>query len=300
MRIKIWNWKTFLCLSGVLAFASLNGCKDSEFSNRGKIPAVQFYGPTAQPNIVAVRWQKVDSGLMQSVCAYESLRELSICGATRDGSPIFPQISSLPNLETLHIVEVPLTDCELQSLSTATKLTSLELSRTGITGAGLQSLAKLPLKRLVIRDRELSMEGLQAIASMTELEELELCVPGLYMADMPNLASKDNLRSLIITDGHFSYREFGGLKFLMGANKLTDLQLSGVNLNDRSLKSISTLSNLRNLTIGKSVISDEGIEYLSSLEKLQSVDVPSSNSLRNVIRLAESTEEKPLARPVRS
>jgi hypothetical protein len=295
------KWKKWLGLSSAVVLALLSGCKDSEFSHRNdKVQIAQFYGPESQPHTATVRWQEIDRALIQSVCAHLSLRELNLCGVTRDGSPIFPQIAKLPILETLSIVEVPLTDDDLGTLSEARRLTSLELSRTGIKGCGLQYLVKLPLKRLVIRDQQLSYEGLQAIARMAELEELELCIPGIHLADMPTLASNNKLKSLTITDGHFSYREYGGLKFLMGATNLTDLHLSGVSLNDRSLKSISTLSNLRNLTIEESVISEEGIEYLTKLEHLQSVDVPTLYSLQNTVRLAESIDDEPLPQPLRS
>jgi Leucine-rich repeat (LRR) protein len=296
-----WNWKRMLGLSGALAMALLSGCKDSEFSQRQEVVEIaQFYGPKSEPHIATVRWQKLDSELLKSVCTHLSLRELNICGATRDGSSIFPQVAELPNLEMLNIVEVPVKDDELLALSEAKRLTSVELSRTGISGCGLQHLTKLPLKRLVIRDKQLSLEGLRAIASMTELEELELCISDIQLADLPTLASNKNLRSVTITDGHFSYREFGGLKFLMGATNLTDLHLSGTNLNDRTLKAISTLNNLQNLTIEKCVISEEGIKHLSKLENLHSVDVPTLHSLRGTIQLAETIEDKPLPRPIRS
>lgn len=303
MGSKNWNLNK-LCLSGAVVLTLLSGCKDSEFSHRTKgVSTAQFFGPASQPNIAAVRWQKIDAASMQSICSHRSLRELSICGGTRDGSPIFPQLSTLPNLEMLNIVEFPLTDDELAGLSDAPNLSSVELSRTGISGHGLQHLAKLPLKRLVIRDRQLSLEGLQAIASMTGLEELELCIPGIHLADMPTLASNNTLRSVIIAEGQFSFREYGGLKFLLGASKLTDLQLSGVSLNDRSLKPICSLSSLQNLTIGKSVISEEGIKFLSSLEHLHSLDVPSLPSLQNALRLADANgevvDEAPLPRPIR-
>ncbi len=238
MRIVNWNWKKWSVRSA-LFLALLGGCKDSEFSSRTTRPPIaQFYGPEPQPHTATIRWQKIDSELIKLVCGHASLQELNICGATRDGSPIFPQVSKLPNLETLSIVEVPVADDELSGLSEMACLKSLELSRTGISGSGLQHLANLPLRRLVIRDKQLSLEGLQAIANMKELEELELCIPSIHLADLPTLASINKLKSVIVTDGHFSYREFGGLKFLIGSTSLTDLQLSGDSMNDRSLKSI--------------------------------------------------------------
>ena len=301
MSTATWNWKNWMGLSSAVLLALLSGCKDSEFSQRHVVvPIVQYHGPKSNPHTASVRWQKIDSALMQSICAHTSLRELSLFTATRDGSPIFPHVAKLQNLETLNVVEVSLSDDELRTLSEAKELTSLELSSTGISGCGLQYLVKLPLKRLVIRDKQLSLQGLQAIACMTELEELELCIPGIHLADMPTLASKGKLTSLTITDGHFSYREFGGLKFLMGATNLIDLHLSGANLNDRSLATIGTLQNLKNLSIKDCVISEEGIEHLSKLEQLQTLDVPISRSLQNTIRLAESMDDEPLPQPIRS
>lgn len=294
------KWKKWMVLSAAV-LALFGGCRDSEFSHRHEsVQVAQYYGPQSQPYMATMRWQKANSDLVQSVCAHTSLRELNIFTATRDGSPILPFVAQLQNLEALNIVEVPLNDDELRALGEATRLTSLELSRTGIGGWGLQFLAKLPLKRLVIRDKQLSIEGLQAIASMTELEELELCIPGIHLADIPTLASNKNLKSVRITDGHFSYREFGGLKFLIGANNLRDLHLSGANLNDRTLKSISTLSNLRKLTIEEGVISEEGIEHLAVLAHLQSVDVPSLHWLQDSLRLAESVDDEQPPQPIRS
>jgi Leucine-rich repeat (LRR) protein len=293
------TWKK--CIGTVVVLAFLGGCKDSEFSHRREVQQrVQYYGPQSQPHTASIRWQMIDGELMQSLCARPSLRELNIITATRNGSAIFPHVGKLQNLETLNIIEVPLNDDELRSLSEAKRLTSLELSRTGISGYGLQYLAKLPIKRLVIRDKQLSLEGLQAIARMTELEELELCISGLRLADMPTLASNQKLKSVIITDAHFSYREFGGLKFLMGATNLRELHLSGVNLNDRSLKSIGSLVNLRSLTIGECMISEEGIEHLAKLEHLRFVDAPTFHSLQHSMRLAESIDDEPLPQPVRS
>ncbi len=294
------NWKKWIGLTALVVVGSFCGCKDSEYAQRKEAVSVaQFYGPASQPHTASVRWQQIDSALMQSVCSHSSLRELSIFTATRDGTPIFPQVAKLPKLETLNIVEVPLNDAELAALSEAKELVSLELSRTGISGAGLQHIANLPIKRLVVRDKQLSVEGLKAIASMTELEELEICVPGIHLADLPTLSSNSKLKSVTITDGHFSYREFGGLKFLLGANNLTHLHLSGVNLNDRSLKTIGTLRNLRSLTIEESVISEEGIEHLASLEQLQTLELPTFQSPQSPIRLVECIEDTPLPHPVR-
>jgi len=301
MRTAVAKSKKWLGLSAV-TLALLVGCKDSEFARRSiEVPMAQFYGDTGTPHTAAVRWQMVDYALMERVCANTSLRELSIVTAKRDGTPILPQIAKLPELTTLSIIEAPLRDDELSALSRSASLTSLELSRTGISGEGLWHLAKLPLKRLVIRDKQISAEGLKAIASMTELEELELSLPDAQWAELPELASRKSLRSVTLAGGSYSFRKHGGLKWLVGATNLESLNLSGGNLNDRGLKTISTFRGLQELTIGPCLISEEGVKYLAELQQLRFVDVPNVDALRigAVMRLAESVEEAPVARPLR-
>lgn len=290
---------------GMGVIACFVGCKDSEFSRRSvEVPIAQFYGEPGKPHRAAVRWQVLDCALMQQVCDNTSLREVSIVAAKRDGTPILPQVAKLPQLEALTIIEAPIRDDELSALSQAEGLTSLELSRTGILGEGLWHLTKLPIKRLVIRDKHLSAEGLKAIASMTELEELELSLPDVHWADLPELASKNSLRSITLTGGTYSFREHGGLKWLVGASQLERLSLSGGNLNDRSLQAISTLSRLQELKIGPCLISEESAKYLAQLAQLRLVDIPNLDALSRgaAMRLAESAEafeETPEVRPLR-
>ena len=301
MSVAIFKSKSWSAV-GVCALALLAGCRDSEFSRSMELsPVAQLYGKSEAPHTAAVRWQVVSSSLMDEVCANKSLRELSIVTAKRDGTPILSQIAALPNLETLNIVEAPIADFELSDLAKATKLTSLELSRTGITGEGLKHLAKLPLKRLVIREQYLSLEGLQAIASMPQLEELELNLPDVHWADIPELASKSKLKSLSLTGGFYSFREFGGLKFVANAPQLTKVELSGKNLNDRTVKTISTFDQLQILTIEYCMISEDAVEYLSGLSQLQLVQIPMLEAMSQgaAIRLAEWAEEELIAKPTR-
>ncbi len=302
MRTVFGESKKWLALSA-LAVALLVGCKDSEFARRSvEVPVAQFYGDAGAPYSAAVRWQLVDTALMNRVCANPSLRELSIVTAKRDGTPILPQIAKLPELESLSIIEASLRDDELSALSQATSLTALELSRTGISGEGLWHLAKLPIKRLVIRDKQLSAEGLKAIASMPELEELELNLPDVHWAELPELASKKSLRSVAFVGGSYSFRKHGGLKCLEGATNLKTLNLSGGNLNDRAVQTICSFQDLRELTIGPSLISEEGVKCFAKLQHLKFVDMPNLNSVQigAVIRLAESVYDEHSASPLRS
>ncbi len=293
MAAKILSWEYWSVRSAV-AFLLLAGCSNSEFARLSdEKPSVQYYGDTDSPQSAAVRWQLVGSDLIADVCANKSLRELSIATVKRDGTAIFSQIAALPQLESLSFIEAPVNDEELIALAKAEKLTSLEFSRTGIAGDGLRHLARLPLKRLVIRERSLSIEGLQAIASMTELEELELSLPEARWAELPTFASKSKLRSVILTGGFFSYRKFGGLKGLVNAPNLESVALSGSNLNNRTFESIGTFNNLKSLSIERCEITEDAVEHLAKLKYLRFVQMPTLESLPRVAVsfLAECAED---------
>ncbi len=210
-------------------------------------------------------------------------------------------LAELKDLRTLVLIEVPITDEDLHELSNAKNLESLELSQTAIQGAGFKYIANLPIKQLIVRAPSLSLEALEAIASMTELEHLELCVPNVHWANLPELASKDKLRSVMLWGGHFSFRHHGGLDSIRGAANLKELSLSGENINDRTLAAISTLGNLHSLTIQHYVASDAGIEHLASLDKLRIANIPDLDfRLRQSnLQLADRVEEEPLAIPAR-
>ncbi len=301
MKTAVVNFKKWLGLC-VAAIVLLAGCRDSQFArNSVEAPVAQFYGDLRAPHTAAVRWQVVDQALMERVCATKSLRELSVVTAKRDGTPILPQIAKLPKLETLTIIEAPIHDDELSALSELSSLTSLELSRTGISGAGLRHLTKLRLKRLVIREKNLTAEGLEAIASMSELEELELSLPDIQWADMPKLASTKSLRLVTLAGGSYSFREHGGLKWLSGAKNLERLNLSGGNLNDRTMQTVSTFERLRWITIGPSLISEDSLKYFTQLQHLSFVEVADLDfsQAAAMARLADRAEEEPLAKPLR-
>ncbi len=295
---KLPNWIGVGCL----AIAALVGCEGSEYSRRYEAESpVQYFGDALRPEKAVVRQQAIDDGHIQSICAHKSLAELRLISTSFDASVVLPSIATLPNLRTLSLIEVPVSDTDLKALSQATNLETLELSQTDIRGDGLKHIAHLPLKSLTLRAQSLSQEALEAVASMKNLEHLEICVTNIHWANLPELASKDNLRSVMLWGGYFSFRHHGGLDSIRGAVNLNELIMSGENINDRTLAAISTLGNLQSLTIEHYVASDSGIELLAGLDKLRIANVPDLDfrSRNSSLQLADRAEEEPRAVPVR-
>ena len=91
-------------------------------------------------------------------------------------------------------------DAQLQQLeSVGSSLLWLDLSRTGITDAGLKVLAKMPnLERLDLRGTAVGDAGVKALAGLTHLESLNLYGTGVTDAGLEALRGLPSLRRLYV------------------------------------------------------------------------------------------------------
>jgi len=91
-------------------------------------------------------------------------------------------------------------DAELQELSSVgNDLLWLDLSRTGITDAGLKVLAKMPnLEHLDLRGTAVGDEGVRALAGLGKLETLSLYGTGVTDAGLEALPGLPSLRRLYV------------------------------------------------------------------------------------------------------
>lgn len=91
-------------------------------------------------------------------------------------------------------------DAQLQKLeSVGNDLLWLDLSRTGVTDAGLKVLAKMPnLERIDLRGTSVGDEGAKALAGLHNLESLSLYGTGLTDAGLEALRGIASLRRLYV------------------------------------------------------------------------------------------------------
>jgi len=91
-------------------------------------------------------------------------------------------------------------DAELQRLgSVGSDLLWLDLSRTGITDAGLKALAKMPnLEHLDLRGTAVGDDGVRALASLSKLHTLSLYGTGVTDAGLEALRGLPSLRRVYV------------------------------------------------------------------------------------------------------
>jgi len=186
----------------------------------------------------------------------------------------------------------------LEPISHLTGLQILCLSKTGITGKGMEYLKPLrSLRALELHEERIGANGLSVLKGLPELEYLDLDT-GLTDAGLKHVGQLPNLRWLRIQTGSMfgpGLVELANLprlerlsiwgnspisdrhiKYLEGLTQLKSLTLWGIadRLTDASLASIAKLKNLEELYFIRtySRFTPAGIAYLKELKNLKKVD----------------------------
>lgn len=252
-----------------LCLAGCSGPEPLESPDNLERAANVEYSEEGTAKSVRIKFVKLSPDMLSKIQAEPSLEIVEINECPRDNVPLLCEFSKLEQLQELTLNHVPLVDEELEQLAGCQQLRSLELSQTGITGEGLKHLAHLPIKRLAIRGFTLTKEGLRCLTAFDQLEELELFLPQLDAADLPPLSELNNLRSLSLHRLQYSYREYGGLSKLIGADSLQRIELSGSKLNKRVYDALALLPNVSQLYISNSRVNDEALQVLGRLKHLR-------------------------------
>ena len=166
-------------------------------------------------------------------------------------------VGTLENLEYLSVRNCRLTDAGLVPLSNLRKLRSMNLE-TNLVNSGYQFTEK----------------GIQHLAQLTELRQLNLGFAELNDRSMAHLADLTNLESLSLLDSSVADN---GLRRLQGMKKLQRLNLwRCVNLTDEGLSHLSSLPRLRLIDAVYTKMTKEGVQKLQ--EKLPELKVRLTNA----------------------
>jgi Leucine-rich repeat (LRR) protein len=251
------------------------GCDTSQLSDATSLQnsARIELSASGEPRLLRAKFIDLTPELNRQFADMNTLEEVEINESRRDGSPLLSEIARLPQLQTIRLNHVALTDAELEQLSGAQHLTTLELSQTGIQGEGLKHLSKLPIKRLLLCDTSITAEGLASLTELKELEELELYLPTLSASSIPSLAALKNLKKVHIIRINFNYRLHGGLNCFEGVESLEELRIHGERLTSRVLRAVAKVKSLKSLTLDRGLFVDEGLEALLPLEKLENLEI---------------------------
>jgi hypothetical protein len=171
-------------------------------------------------------------------------------------------------VDTVAIMEMEGGDVErdLRLLTQQPRLRSLSLQRSELDDADVALLASLTtLQHLSIASDELDDERLNALAALTRLEELTIISQRVTDDGLAVLSSLPNLQQLDVQGTRVSGT---GLRHAAAPSRITRLQL-GQFTSDEGLAAVGQLSHLREFTVSSRLITDQGLESLRGLQRLE-------------------------------
>jgi hypothetical protein len=155
-----------------------------------------------------------------------------------------------------------MTDQSLENLRFVTKLRSLSLSCIPITDHGLSHLHYVPeLEELNLHGcKKITDAGLVHVGKLTNLRCLDLGATKIGDAGMAHLQKLANLEQLEV----FYHTKItnAGLSYLAGMNKLRYLRISFTKVGDRGLVHLEKLPALSHIVLGRTKVSEAGVERL--------------------------------------
>jgi len=252
---------------------------------------------------------KVSDAAMAEIAKMQSLKILDI-GPSRMTDEGLKSLGELTSLEVLGLFGNPgMTDAGLKALTQLRSLRHVRLGMDGpFTDRGMEYLAAMPaLKVLWLDTPHVTDEGLRQLSKSRSLERLNVHwlekITGrgvAYLKNMPQLKGLD-VSSATLTDADLA--DFGampnlddlclgwgftdaGISHLAGCKHLKRIWVQCIGnspLTDKALAAISTLHELKDLSIAGMGFTDEGIELLLKLENLQTLLLPwfGPDGLRN-------------------
>ena len=259
-----------------------------------------------------------DAGLAQlSACI--KLRELTLTGTSVSDAGLKP-LASLPELcvlglfatrvrgpglaEFKHLISLDLraTDIDdegLANLAQLTKLTVLDLSRTLVKGEGLRHLQGMKsLRSLRIASaynvKYEAQLDIQHLPALTSLRELDL-TNSIWAEGLPALSALTGLERLVLDDcmlgvwcpvitvedeERAAKHQVGLPRYLRPLVNLKDLRLSHTGITDEWLDVIATMSKLESLDLSNNALTDDGLSQLSRLTNLERLNLSSILDLK--------------------
>ncbi len=227
------------------------------------------------------RGKVTDKGMAHLSCS-RSLMSARVYGVAITDEGI-ASLAKLPKLLSLDVyaaesynpeilseegVQTKVTDVGLKHIGGCPQLQSLNIHGADVTLAGLQRLfQRCPdLRYLALSRSAVDLGGLEAASVLSHLETIRVTGTELNDQDAKQLSQLKNLRE-IIGSFHISNE---GVEQLGSLQHLETLALSG-KANDRCMPAIARLGNLKKLSIQSTKITDDGLELLKGMTKLEDV-----------------------------
>jgi hypothetical protein len=187
---------------------------------------------------------------------------------TPEGDWTLAALPDLGNIAVLEVRKAAVTDQGLRHVGALSRLTSLTLEQTAVTGAGFGYLRGLPLKNASFEGSPVDDAGLAALSSFPALETLSLAGTRVTGAGLSDLG---RFRTLNALDLSRTSVDDEGLRHLT-ALRLTALWLTDTAVSDAGLAHLERLTGLTSLRLCRSRVSKAAVARSSSEAVRQSLD----------------------------
>ena len=160
-------------------------------------------------------------------------------------------------------------------LRTATRLTTVDLSGTGVSDVGLEDVSQAPnVTSLLLRRVTISATGLTHVATMTQLRLLRLEDATLPHRGASRLASLRNLVHLDVAGTNVTNDDLAEFKSLKA---LLRLELDRTAVTDQGVRHLGRLPGLSSLDLESTGITDEALRYVQDMEALEELFLRNTN-----------------------
>ena len=241
-------------------FAATEKWRNLQFLTVDGVPLA----PSAVQALSALPWLrsislwnvKLTDEIAASIAALPALEHLTIgqSGLT-DSHIALIAAQPKPRLLTLRFSDEPgVTDAGVEHIKSFSGLRSLDLSRTGTTGAACRSLGQL--NSLTLSGCPVAAEHVAPLAQLPNLNSLDLYSTPLDDAAFLPVRSS-NVRYLNVSNSNVTGTG------LTGFTEVNQLAIGNMNAVDPDMKALLRLSKVRHLTIRTPTATADFVEYLS-------------------------------------
>lgn len=204
------------------------------------------------------------------------LQELHMNSCSGFSEKGIESLQQLVNLGSLNLNESKVTDASVAALSKLKNLTVLTVGYTQLSDDGVTRLADaLPaLQHFNISQLPITDEAVQRLSKHQNLAVVVLYDTKVTDAAIDNLLQFDHLEWLLIANTRIS--EAGLLRFLDHANTKRNLVRLHANrevVTDKVCSAIARLEKISELTLGDSLLTDNGLKELAKCRSLVVVDI---------------------------
>lgn len=237
------------------------------FQNCPNLTSLSIEGPNAIYQGI-IGHIMADKSITNICLAYPNLQKLEIERCTTIDDNLF-HIASLQKLVSLKLSIANVSNTGVKHLASLKNLETLDLSwNYSLRTRGFAHLSSLvKLRNLILRSCEVEDGDLDLLAPLSNLEMLDLSSTKITDEGLLKLSPLENLKSLKLSKCKIT--DEGLIHLKPFAERLSTLCLHMCPITDQSLDHIVTLTNLRELWIGYTQITEKAISRLASLNKLR-------------------------------